>query len=122
VAVEIYYGSMIYFSGRLFKKAEVKDSTVQLSFDHTGQGLLSNDGKPLTSFEVADFDGTFVPAEARIVGDKVIVEAFSVSSPAAIRFAWNETAQPNFFNKDGLPAAPFEVTLNKTITAKNKKD
>jgi sialate O-acetylesterase len=24
-----------------------------------------------------------------------------------VRFAWNEAAQSNFVNKEGLPAAPF---------------
>jgi sialate O-acetylesterase len=27
----------------------------------------------------------------------------------AVRFAWNEAAQPNFFNAAGLPAEPFRT-------------
>jgi sialate O-acetylesterase len=26
-----------------------------------------------------------------------------------VRFAWNEAAQPNFYNKGGLPAVPFRT-------------
>jgi sialate O-acetylesterase len=44
-----------------------------------------------------------------IDGDNVIVSSPEVVKPVAVRFAWTETAQPNFFNKDGLPAVPFRT-------------
>jgi len=30
----------------------------------------------------------------------------------AVRFGWNEAAQPNLYNKAGLPAMPFEAAIN----------
>lgn len=115
------YGKRIEYSGPVVKKAEAKTGIVEISFDHAGEGLLSGDGKPLTGFEVTNADGIFYPAEASFDGTKVILHATSVSSPATVRFAWSETAQPNLFNKSGLPAAPFEISVGKIITA-NKKD
>ena len=41
--------------------------------------------------------------------DKVIVSAKGIGSPVAVRFGWNEAAQPNLYNKEGLPAMPFRV-------------
>jgi sialate O-acetylesterase len=32
-----------------------------------------------------------------------------VSRPVAVRFGWNELAEPNLMNKDGLPASPFRT-------------
>ena len=40
-----------------------------------------------------------MPAEAKIVGkDTVEVSAAGVDQPVAVRFAWNQMAQPNLFN------------------------
>jgi sialate O-acetylesterase len=37
----------------------------------------------------------------------VIVSSPKVAAPAAVRFAWDEAAQPNLVNGAGLPAVPF---------------
>ena len=77
-------------------------------FDETGGGLVSHDGKSLDWFDIAGADGKFVRAKATIEGkDRVIVEAKDVRAPVAVRFGWNEAAQPNLYNKEGLPAMPF---------------
>jgi len=99
----------VVFSGPIYKSMKIVGSEAHLSFDYLGGGLISRDGKPLTYFTIAGADGKFYPADARIIGDEVVVSSSSVSSPTAIRFAWNEIAQPNFFNKAGLPAVPFRT-------------
>jgi sialate O-acetylesterase len=35
----------------------------------------------------------------------------------AVRFAWEDTAEPNLFNKSGLPASPFRTDSFPMITA-----
>ena len=112
------YGKNVSYSGPVFKKAERKNDAVEISFDHAEHGLMSIDNQALNSFEIAGTDGHFVPADASTEGSKLLVRSPAVASPAFVRFAWNETAQPNFFNKDGLPAAPFESSVSKALTAK----
>ncbi len=81
-----------------------------LEFEHAHGGLVSKDGEPLTWFEIAGADGKFIPAEAKIVGQKTVeVFAVGVDKPVAVRFAWNQLAQPNLFNAAGLPAEPFRT-------------
>lgn len=70
-------------------------------------GLMSADGKPLSCFTIAGADGKFKPAAAIITGDKISVTAERIMKPAAVRFAWNETAMPNLVNSAGLPAVSF---------------
>ena len=53
-------------------------------------------------------DNKFVQANAIIKGNKVIVSSPGVTSPRKVRFAWHEAAQPNLYNKAGLPAVPFQ--------------
>jgi sialate O-acetylesterase len=98
----------VVYSGPLYRSMKVDGDKVRLSFAHAA-GLKSRDGKALTGFEVAGADGKFVPAEAAIDGDTVVVQAKGVSEPAVVRFGWNNTANPNLANKEGLPASPFRT-------------
>lgn len=101
----------IVYSGPLYSSMRVVGDRIRISFDHTGSGLASNDGKPLTWFEIAGQDNKFVRAEAVIKGDEVEVWSSEVSDPAAVRFGWHENAVPNLANKEGLPASPFHTGI-----------
>jgi sialate O-acetylesterase len=103
------YGKKIVYSGPMYKQMKVSGNKIELTFDHVGSGLVSKNGKPLDWFTIAGADGKFVVADAVISGNKVIVSSPLVSAPTTARFAWAETAQPNLFNKEGLPAAPFRT-------------
>ena len=105
------YHEPIVASGPVFRSMTVKGKTIVLTFTNTGSGLMSHDGKPLNWFETADRDGNFVAASATIDGsDKIIIKA--KSKPVAIRFGWNEAAQPNLYNTEGLPAMSFRAAVN----------
>lgn len=104
-----YHKEDVVGSGPVFTKMKIRRNKAILSFSSVGSGLVSKDGKPLTGFLIARKDKRFVPADAVIKGDKVVVQAASVKKPVAVRFAWEETSQPNLFNKDGLPAQPFRT-------------
>jgi Domain of unknown function (DUF303). len=109
VALANSYGKNIEYSGPVYKSMKVLNDKIYLSFDHIGSGLISKDGQPLTWFTVAGEDGKFVNAEARIENNQVVISSLEVKSPKNVRFGWNETAQSNFFNKEGLPASPFRT-------------
>jgi len=99
----------LVYSGPLYKSMKIDGGKIRLSFAHVGGGLKSRDGKPLSEFQVAGADGKFVPAEAAIDGDTVVVEAKEVATPAQARFGWRNEANPNLVNKEGLPASPFQT-------------
>jgi sialate O-acetylesterase len=99
----------LVYSGPLYKSMTVDGNKIRLAFAHVGGGLKSRDGKPLSEFEIAGADRKFVPAEAAIDGDTVVVEAKEVASPTQVRFGWRNVANPNLVNKEGLPASPFQT-------------
>jgi sialate O-acetylesterase len=99
----------IVYSGPIFKSMAVEGEHIRIAFDHVGSGLASRDGKPLTDFQIAAADKIFLPAVAEIDGPTVVVTNDAITKPAAVRFAFNGTAQPNLANKEGLPAAPFRT-------------
>lgn len=110
LALKQTYGrKAVVDSGPTFKRVRFRQGKAVLSFDHVAGGLLSKDGKPLSWFTIAGADGQFVPAEAVIDGDKVVVSSPQVANPKAVRFAWHEAAQPNLFNRAGWPAGAFRT-------------
>jgi sialate O-acetylesterase len=99
----------LVYSGPSYKSMKVKGNKAVIRFDHVGTGLTSRDGRNLTWFEIADEDQKFIKAKAVIEGDTVIVSSDKIKKPVAVRFAWDQKAEPNLSNKEGLPAAPFRT-------------
>lgn len=95
-------------SGPLFKHMEKEGKRLLIHFDYADNGLVVK-GKQLEHFEIAGADQKFVPAKARIDGSTVVVWAPKIREPVAVRFAFTNTAEPNLFNKDGLPASTFRT-------------
>lgn len=100
------YGKKIPYSGPLYEGMKVKGDKIILSFDEVGEGLITKGGG-LESFEIAGEDKQFVPADAAIQGDRVIVFSDQVAHPKAVRFAWRDASEPHLFNAAGLPASSF---------------
>ena len=109
-----YGQTNLVYSGPMLRSVSRKNSRLQLSFDHVGSGLISRDGQPLNWFEVAGTNKEYVTATAIIDGNTVLVSAPSIANPEYVRFAWNETAEPNLMNKEGLPANSFPATQPET--------
>ena len=99
----------VTYSGPLYKSMAVEGNTIRLTFDQVGSGLTSRDEEPLTWFQIAGEDKEFVEAQAKIDGDTIVVSSETVANPVAVRFGWHQSAEPNFVNKEGLPASPFRT-------------
>lgn len=86
------------------------ENKVKITFANAARGLVSNNGKPLSSFELSNDGKHFVKAKAIIKGKKVLVWSEKITNPSAIRYAWsNNPEKANLYSKAGLPASPFEV-------------
>lgn len=118
---ETYGKKDLVYSGPVVKSMKIKKNKAIVDFNHIGTGLTAGKrnsetnyfeavNEKLNWFEIAGEDGNYYPAEAVISGNKVLVSNENVKKPQHIRFAWNEVAMPNFFNKEGLPATPFRIS------------
>jgi sialate O-acetylesterase len=108
------YGEPVEYSGPLFHSAKTEGSKVILSFTHAGKGLMVGVPLPgrstqLTGFTIAGADKVFVPAQAEIQGDTVVVTSTNIPTPVAVRYGWANVAEGNLFNQDGFPASPFRT-------------
>ncbi|MCX6937804.1 MAG: sialate O-acetylesterase [Verrucomicrobia bacterium] len=102
------YGEKLDYSGPVYRSATVVGSKVTLAFDHLGGGLVAKDG-PLRGFTLSADGKTFVPAQAEVVGDTVVLHAETISKPVEARYGWANVPDVNLFNAAGLPASPFRT-------------
>lgn len=100
-----YHGSGEY-SGPMYRQATPESGGLRVWFTHA-EGLQAKGGGGVSGFTVAGADGNFVPAEARIEGDTVMVWSPQVTAPAAVRYAWADDPVCNLINLAGQPASPF---------------
>ena len=108
-ALTSVYGRQIPYRGPVYKSMATEGDKIRIRFSNTGNGLVTNDGCPPKHFTIAGSDKIFHPATATIDGSTVVVHAANVDHPIAVRFAWSDTAVPNLFNNDGLPASLFRT-------------
>lgn len=99
----------IVYSGPIYKSMKVESDKIRLSFDHTGSGLKTRDGKEISHLTIAGADMNFVEAKGVIEGDTVVVSSDAVKKPVAVRYGWSNMAEPNLANKEGLPASSFRT-------------
>lgn len=104
----VAYGENIEYSGPVFRQAVVEGTSLRLYFDHLGTGLTARVGG-LKGFEIAGADGRFVPAAARLDGDTVVLSSPDIAQPARARYAWKDNPYTSLYNKEGLPAPPFDT-------------
>lgn len=102
------YDRDVPYSGPLLGGHQVKGNVVELSFQHATRGLVAKGGD-LKGFTIAGADKKWVPAVARIEGDKVLVSSPEVQEPVAVRYSWAANPDGNLFNGAGLPASPFRT-------------
>jgi sialate O-acetylesterase len=109
-ALKLAYNNDIVYSGPIYNDYEIKGNKVIISFTHIGSGLITNDGEAPSEFAIAGEDNQFVWAKAKIEGDKVVVWNDDILNPKYVRYAWADNPDnPNLYNKEGLPASPFEI-------------
>ena len=117
-ALNDLYGKKCETSGPIYKSMVINQNTIELTFDHAESGLVAKGGR-LSGFEIGDSHGNFLPAEATISGDKVIVQCIEVPKPKNVRYCWqNYVRTASLFNGAGLPASSF--TTEKRITPKKQ--
>jgi sialate O-acetylesterase len=96
-------------AGPLYKSHTSSGNTIVINYDYAAKGLWQK-GEKLEGFVIAGADKQFVPANASIQGNTVVVSAAGISSPVYVRYAWADAPlEANLYNKEGLPAAPFRT-------------
>jgi sialate O-acetylesterase len=120
----VYGKNVPAISGPLPAGSSINGGAITLSFKHTNGGLKSMNGGALTGFQIAAEDKQWKAAEAKIVGETVVVSSAEVTQPAAVRYAWKDWPEYSLANGAGLPASPFRTDdwpVAVTVAPKGKK-
>ena len=104
------YGEPVPYASPLFREVTEElrsngSAAMRVWFDHA-EGLKYR-GKSGAGFEVAGADGKFLPAEARVEGETVVVSSSAVQKPVYVRYGWMGVMEGNLFNAQGLPMSTF---------------
>lgn len=97
--------------GPLLDTVTFNGNKAVLTFKHVGGGLKNVSGEThLRFFEIAGADAEYAPANAQIVGDRVVVQSDKIAKPLYVRYLFRK-AEPNaefsLMNAEGIPASPF---------------
>ena len=111
IALNEVYGFSQTGSGPVYRGVSFSKGEATLSFGSIGKGLYAKSRYgQLTGFEIAGPDRKFYFADAKILGEKIIVRSDSVPNPVAVRYGWsNAPLDINLYNVDGYPASPFRT-------------
>jgi sialate O-acetylesterase len=101
----VAYDEAVEFSGPLFRQATPEGASMRVWFNHAD--TLIARGGDLKGFEIAGEDGQFQSAQARILGNTVVVATPGIEHPLYVRYAWANAPSANLFNGAGLPASTF---------------
>ena len=117
-ALGVAYGQDVVADGPTFKRMTVRGREAAVEFDHVASGLVGKgvnlDGHELPAgrlkgFAICGDDRRFKWADAKIVGDTVVLSHPDVSTPVAVRYAWDDFPLCNLYSQAGLPAPPFRT-------------
>jgi sialate O-acetylesterase len=115
---ETYHLQNFAYKIPMYQSMQVEKNKAHIYFTNAENGLTSKG--PLTEFYVAGEDKNFVPANAKIEGNTVVVWSKEVTKPVAVRFGFRNAAVLNLYNKDGVPVNlfrtddwPVQISLNK---------
>ena len=109
-ARNIVYGEPTHFEGPMFREAtpyRTADGTVGMCVWFYHAAGLNFHGQTATGFELAGADHHFVPAEASLQGETVLVQSGAVTKPMYVRFGWSSFVENSLYNSDGMPASTF---------------
>ena len=96
----------------MFREQAIQGHEAHLKFSHAAGGLVARGGG-ITGFVVAGADQKWLPANARIEGEVVVVSSAEISAPVAVRYGWADNPGCNLYNRAGLPLAPFRTDAGK---------
>ncbi len=117
LALRDTYGRDIVASGPEPVKAENRGLSIAVTFAN-GAGMRPAAGDELIGFEVAEIDGLYYPATARVENDSVLlVSSGKVAKPRYVRYAWQPFTRANLVNAEGLPASTFRLEVGNPDVA-----
>ncbi len=110
VALNKVYGQKVLCSGPALDSAG-RDASGKWHLKFLTAGVLkTRDGAAPRQFTLAGADHKFMPADALVQGNEVVLSCDLISQPEAVRYAWtNDPDGLNLTDDSNLPTIPFRT-------------
>jgi sialate O-acetylesterase len=105
---ETYHRDPGAYKSPMFSGKETVKGKLVLSFSNAPTGLMSKE-KTLAGFYISGEKEEWLPAEAKIEGDKIVAWNKTLKQPVHIRYGFGNTITGNVLSKEGLPLCPFRT-------------
>jgi sialate O-acetylesterase len=113
-ARKVVYGESIAPSGPAIAGARLQGETVTLTFKDVAGELVTYSSDQPIGFELCgEKPGSCRYAAATIQGDRVTLNAAGSPIPTRVRYCWADSPVCTLFDRDNLPAGPFEISIQK---------
>jgi sialate O-acetylesterase len=104
-ARQLVYGESVEGTSPSFVQALIDNGTIRVDFSHA-DGLRAGPSG-VGDFEIAGEDHKFVPAEAKLDGNSVVLKAAAIERPKYVRYGWTPVVTHFLYNAAGLPMGTF---------------
>ena len=84
---------------------------VDVRFDTHGGGLETVEFNRPIGFQLCDRAQRCAFVDARQRGTDVVLDASSIPDAATVRYCWSDTPICNLYDRESLPAVPFELPI-----------
>lgn len=118
-ARKLVYNENIVASGPLYESYKTEGTKIHINFTNTGSGLITKDHESPREFAIAGRDRKFSWANAAIKNNSIEIWNDAVAEPKYVRYAWSDNPDVNLYNKEGLPASPFEFEIDQPTDPEN---
>lgn len=105
---ETYHKNNIEYKSPAYKDATKVKNRMLLSFDNVPAGFRAP-GTPVSGFYISGTNEEWVPANAKIEKDKIVVWSKQVKEPVFVRYGFGNTIVGNVMSAGGLPLTPFRT-------------
>lgn len=107
----VAYGENALAGGPILREVKRDGNSLRLSYDCAPTGLMTPGNVPVNSFAVSDASGHWQWVKARIGDGGIVVDLTGIDRPVRLQYAWQANPEANLYNREGLPAIPFNVQI-----------
>lgn len=120
-AANLVYGGNGSYTAPTVKASQIRDGSIYVTFDNTGDGLMT-DGKELYGFAVCGDNGVYIQAEAEIVSaDTVRIHSEYVENPRSASYAYclGNMRSNLYASENGVPTLPASIFITDDTVSKH---
>jgi sialate O-acetylesterase len=116
-ARHLVYGEAVSAGGPIPLAATHEKDRVAVSFDDVEGGLVTYSSERPIGFELCgQTQSSCRFVDAVIQAGRVLLDARNGAAATRVRFCWGDAPVCNLYDQSGLPAGPFEITIQPVPT------